>query len=505
MKRSKIITQLVLFIGILIVINMISDKLFYRIDFTADQRYTLSTATKNILTDLNEVVTITAYFTEDIPPQLLKVKKDFQDLLTEYETRSGGNIVFKFVNPNENQEEETKTQQKGIRPIMVDVTKKDRVQKMRVYMGAVLQMGEKTEIIPVLQPGAGMEYGLTKSIKKISMVDKPKVALLQGHGEEGPGALSQLMEQLTVLYDAEPLTINDTTIIPSYYKAIVMIDPKDTFSISDLDKLDAYLNTGGSIFLAYSNMQSNLNSQYLNINPDIGIKKWLADKGIILHDQYVIDASCSSVGIQERQGPFIVNNQIQFPYFPIVSAFSDHPASGGLEALVLPFISPITYLPEDSTVNIQPIMFSSDKSGVRNAPVMIDVYYKWQESDFNQPGQVLAIAANGPLAGGAESKMILIGNGSFAVNGSGQEQRQVNPDNINFTSNAIDWLSDDTGLIELRTKGITARPIKQIDDSKKLLYKVANTTIPIIIILLVALFRWQSYQRKKQRWIQGIY
>jgi len=254
---------------------MISDKLFFRVDFTADKRYTLSKATKDILKNLDDVVTITAYFTEDMPPQLLKIKKDFRDLLTEYETRSDGNVVFKFVNPNKNQEEETKAQQKGIRPIMVDVTKKDRVQKMRAYMGAVLQMGEKTEVIPVIQPGAGMEYAITKAIKKISVVDKPKVAVLQGHGEAGPAALMQLMEQLSVLYNVEPYTINDTASIPSYYKAVAIIDPKDSFNTRDLKRLDDYLNTGGSIFLAYSNLQTNLNTRYLAANPDIGLKKQL--------------------------------------------------------------------------------------------------------------------------------------------------------------------------------------------------------------------------------------
>jgi gliding-associated putative ABC transporter substrate-binding component GldG len=505
MKRSKIITQLILLTGILIVINMISDKVYFRADFTADKRYTLSKATKDILKNLNDVVTITAYFTEDMPPQLLKIKQDFKDLLTEYETRSDGKVVFKFVNPNKNQEEEAKAQQKGIRPIMVDVTKKDRVQKMRAYMGAVLQMGEKTEVIPVIQPGAGMEYAITKAIKKISVVDKPKIAILQGHGEAGPGALMQLMEQLSVLYDAEPYTINDTASIPAYYKAIAIIDPKDSFQTRDLNRLDAYLNGGGSIFLAYSNLQSNLNSRYLSANPDIGLKKWLEDKGITLHEQYVVDASCSAVGIQEQQGPFIVSKQIPFPYFPIVSKFADHPVTGGLEAMVLPFVSPISYLPKDSAVSIEPLMFSSDKSGLRNVPIMIDIYYDWQESDFTQPDQILAIAAEGPLGGKADSKMIVITNGSFAVNGTGQQQRQVNQDNVNFASNAIDWLSDDTGLILLRTKGITARPLKQIDDSKKIIYKIANTVLPIIIILLIALFRWQSYQRKKQRWMQGIY
>ena len=81
MKRSKVISQVLIFVGILIVINLISEKLFFRLDFTADQRYTLSDATKDILNDLDDVITVTAYFTEDLPPQLEKSRKDFAGLM----------------------------------------------------------------------------------------------------------------------------------------------------------------------------------------------------------------------------------------------------------------------------------------------------------------------------------------------------------------------------------------------------------------------------------------
>ena len=81
MKRSKVITQVLIFIGILVVVNMISENLFLRLDFTADKRYTLSNATKDILEDLDDVITVTAYFTKDLPPQLQKSRKDFEDLL----------------------------------------------------------------------------------------------------------------------------------------------------------------------------------------------------------------------------------------------------------------------------------------------------------------------------------------------------------------------------------------------------------------------------------------
>jgi len=505
MKRSKVISQLLIFIGIVIVVNMISENLFVRLDFTADKRYTLSDATKNILADLDDVVTVTAYFTKDLPPQLQKSRQDFEDLLIEYENRSNENVVYEFINPNESEAEEQQAQQKGISPVMVNVTEKDQVKQMRAYLGAVLQMGEKTEIIPMIQPGSGMEYSLTTAIKKISVVDKPKVAFLQGHGEPSPNASVQVLQQLSVLYDVEPYTITDTADIPTYYKTMAIVNPTDTFPQGDFAKLDKYLRTGGSIYLAYSNLQTDLQSQYLSSLPDIGIMGWLAEKGITMNNQYVIDANCGAVTVRQQSGMFIMNRQIEFPYFPILSKFSEHPVARGLEGVIMPFVSSISFLPKDSAVHIEPLAFSSENSGVVNTPVFIDIQKEWSQSDFNAPSQVVAIAAEGPLSGTANSKMVVIANGAFAVNGEGQQQQQVNQDNVNLASNAIDWLSDDTGLIELRTKGITSRPLEQIDDTKRNLYKYGNVALPILLMIGIALYRRQRFVRKRQSWIQGNY
>ncbi|MCZ6694227.1 MAG: GldG family protein, partial [Bacteroidetes bacterium] len=122
LNKKNIASQLLILIGIVVLLNLISERLFFRLDFTADKRYTLSEATKDILSELNDVVTITAYFSENLPPQLIKSRKDFEDLLTEYENRSNGNVLYEFINPNESEAREQETQQNGIGPIMVNVT-----------------------------------------------------------------------------------------------------------------------------------------------------------------------------------------------------------------------------------------------------------------------------------------------------------------------------------------------------------------------------------------------
>jgi len=107
MKNKKSInTQILLVFAILLVINVLSDKFFFRLDFTSDNRYTLSQATKNILKSLDEPVTVTAYFTEDLPPDIAVVRRDFKDLLVEYanilDPKTGKAQKVKILNVKDN-------------------------------------------------------------------------------------------------------------------------------------------------------------------------------------------------------------------------------------------------------------------------------------------------------------------------------------------------------------------------------------------------------------------
>ena len=109
------------------------------------------------------------------------------------------------------------------------------------------------------------------------------------------------------------------------------------------------------------------------------------------------------------------------------------------------------------------------------------------------------------MGGVSQARMVVIANGEYAVNGEGQQAQQINPDNVYFAANAIDWLADDTGLINLRTKAVTSRPIRQIEDSTRNWYKYGNVAAPILLMLIIAIVRRQRYQKKRQRWMQGNY
>lgn len=494
LTKRKIQISLAFIVGILVLVNFISDKFFLRLDFTEDQRYSLSDATKNILTELQNPVTVSAYFSEDLPPDIAKVRRDFRDLLIEYSNRSDGNVVYEFINPSENEETEMKAQQSGISPIMINVREKDQMKQQRAYLGAVVQMGEKKEAIPLIRPGAAMEYELSSAIKKISVNQKPKIALVQGHGEPSLAELPQAQQKLNVIYDVEEFTITDTTSIPNSYEALLIVAPKDTIPQSHLSQLDNYINNGGRLLLALNRVEGDLQNAR-GVEVYTGLEDWLVQKGITIENKFIIDVNSSQIMVRQEQGGFVMNTPVRFPYLPIITNFNEHPITEGLEQVLFPFASPIIFNPQDTAIGITPIAFTSEKSGTENSNTFFDISREWNQTNFNQSNLVVAVAVENDIG-----RMIVFGDGDFIINGSGQNQQRLNEDNVNLFVNAVDWLADDTGLIQLRTKGVTGRPIDPtLEDGTKALLKYLNFLLPIFAIILYGVYRFQIKRKLKTK------
>jgi len=497
LTRKKVRTSILLVLGILLLVNLIASRFYFRLDYTADQRYTLSKATKDILDQLSEPVTITAYFSEDLPPNIEQVRQDFRDMLVEYSSKSNGLIVYEFLNPSESQESETKAQQNGIQPIMINVRERDQMKQQRAYLGALVQMGDRKEVIPFIQPGAAMEYALSTNIKKLSVKDKPKVALLQGHGEATLSSIQQLNNQLSILYSVETFEFSDTMGVPFQYKTLVVIAPKDTIPPLHFKYLDDFLNRGGRLLVALNTVSGDFNTGMGN-KVSTGFETWLKQKGIEVEENFVIDASCSNVMVRQQQGPFMMNTPVQFPYLPSITNFTKHPITDGIESVVLIFASPIRLTPTDTSIVMIPLAVTSGKSGIQNPPLYFDVMKKWTLSDFTLSSIPVAALVESKVPGTSGYKMIVFSDGDFAVNGEGQNAQQLSEDNISLMANSVDWLSDDTGLIELRTKGVTSRPLDaSLEDGTKTLLKYLNFLLPLILVIVYGVFRFQLKRKKR--------
>lgn len=507
-NKGKIFFRFLLIFLVIAALNFVGDRFFVRLDFTQGKQYTLSKATKSILKNLDEPVTITAYFTGDLPSDIAKSKRDFKELLTEYSKVSRNKVLYEFTDPNKDPEVEQQAVQSGVQPVLVNVREKDQVKQQKVYLGVKIQYGEKTGVIPVLQPGGAMEYELSTTIKRISMKEEEKktVGILQGHGEPSPQAMQQVLAEMMILYNVEPVQLSDSALNLMKYKTIMIVAPSDTFPPDHLAKLDAYLAEGGNLFIAMNRVAGDFQTLQGN-SVETGLSSWLSQKNILVDNAFLVDASCATVGVTQQQSFFRYTTQIPFPFLPIVKKFADQPATRGLEAVILHFPSPIMFAGDSVRVKYTPLIQTSEKTGKLAAPVMFDIQKQWTENDFPIGPQTVAALFSGRLAGERPSKIILITDGDFMVSGEPQQgQRpQLQKDNVNLASNSVDWLSDDTGLIDLRTKGITARLLDEVSDGKKIVLKWLNFLLPIAIIIIYGLLRIQFRRNQRNKRMEGQY
>ena len=205
MKNTTLVVAAV--IGCLIVLNLIALKTFWRVDVTHDKAYTLSQGTRDTLAALEDPVTITAYFSGQLPAPYSGNARYVRDLLTEYRSASKGKLSFEIIDPAAAETESDKAAKSevkrdifgrtfreptsvekelaelGVQPVEIRVVEDDQMQTKRAYMGLVIRHSEKKEVIPVVQNLATLEYDLTSLVRKLTRTKMPVIGIVQGHGE----------------------------------------------------------------------------------------------------------------------------------------------------------------------------------------------------------------------------------------------------------------------------------------------------------------------------------
>lgn len=229
----------------------------------------------------------------------------------------------------------------GIQTVMIQAREKDQSTTKKAFMGAVIQIGELSETIPFIQSGAQMEYALTTAIKKMTLPEKDAIGFISGHGEPGLDQLLQVTQGLAVLYVPEEVLLSDSINL-SKYKSLAWINPQDTIPAEHFKYIEDYLKQGGNLFISFNRVDAQL-QQGLGVSKHTGMTDWLSSKGLSIGDDFILDANCGSINVQQRQGMFTVNRPISFPYLPVLSNFAEHPITQGLGTMVMQFGSSLSF------------------------------------------------------------------------------------------------------------------------------------------------------------------
>ncbi len=248
-----------------------------------------------------------------------------------------------------------------------------------------------------------------------------------------------------------------------------------------------------------------------------GIERLLAAYNVPVNANLVRDANAASIQVQQQQGRFQVVNQVQYPYIPLIQNFGNHPISEGLERVMFQFVSSLDTTQVDSTQQLTTLAMSSEQAGIARGRFNLNPMQEWSQRSFPQSYISLGAAVEGTfssafanndtlnveLSSSQQTSLVVFGDGDFAINGSGQQQQRLPEDNINMMVNSVDWLADDTGLIELRTQGVTNRPLQSVSETTKTALKYLNTFLPILLVIGYGVYRYQRRKIRRRKWIES--
>lgn len=503
-KKSQALVRAGLVLGILVLVNLISIRIFGRMDLTDQKVFTLSDASKDLVGNLDDRVTVRAYFTEDLPAPYNGNRRAVLDILNEYKAYGEGNFQFEFINPA-GEEGEQEAQQQGIMPVQVQVVKNDKMEVVRGYLGLTMLYEDRKETIPVIQNLSSLEYDISSTLKRLVTRTKKRIGYTTGNNEPGLNQLSQVSQVLSGQYDLVAVDLAAHESVPQDIDVLLVLPPSRKLSDSALAVIDDFIMRGGKAGFFINKVNASLQGRPGQPNfaqpQDLGIGTMLEGYGVRINGDLVRDAQCANISVRQQQGPFMVQSQIPFPFIPLASHFDkENMIVKDLQSIIFYFVSSLdTSLASGKGVHAQVLIQSSGQSGRQSGFIMIDPFQELQESDFSEDGIPLAVLLEGSFASASplrtggddpvkspDTRIIVVGDGDFM-----NDSYLGNRGNVTFFANIVDYLADDAGLITIRSKNISAPPLEQVSDEAKRLLKYTDLLLPPFIIIIYGLVRWR--------------
>jgi len=366
--KKQSILRLLIILGAVILVNIIFSGYFMRFDLTKEKRYTISSATKSILKDIDDVIYIQVFLEGDLPADYRRLRNSLQYMLDEYRIHSGRKIEYTFVDPfkmatvEETNEFIRMLLEKGFEVRQVAQQSMDEISHKKVIPGALILFGDKEVVVNLLPDQnlgentenvissgiSTMEYTLSSGIRRIVQPRKKKVAFLQGHGELPIPYISDLAFTLQHMqYDLDFIDLPKQAGISPLVDVLIIAKPTLPFSENDKFKIDQYIMNGGKVLWCVDMLNANLDSLYrpesqqtmLTMELPLNLDDQLFTYGVRINDDLVQDLSSARIPLYSGNS----NQPTFFPwlYFPVIFPQGNHPIVKHLDPVIINFASSI--------------------------------------------------------------------------------------------------------------------------------------------------------------------
>ena len=553
MKKSFII-KLIRAVVLLLIINVLGHMFYKRLDITEDNRYSLSKAALNSVANFDSPVLIDVLLDGDeLPAEFLRLKQETRQILEEFAAENS-NIKFNFINPIEDAAtaETTMAQLEGIGLKAASVTTESngRVSQESLYPWAMANYGNKTVKVPLLKNKLGasaeervnnsvqnLEYAFADAFTKLGIKEKKRIAVIKGNGELADIAIADYLTAIRDYYNIGAITLDSVIGNPNQvleqlnsYDLALIAKPTEAFTDAEKYVLDQYIINGGKSVWLVDQVAIELDSLF---NPkgnaiayprELNLNDFFFSYGLRINPVLVNDLYFTQIVLASGEGNSAQYNPVPWYYNPMVFSRNNHPIINNLEAVRFQFVSTIDTLKNNYKKTI--LYWSSPLSKAEGTPKQISLDIIKQAPDkakYNQGNLPLAVLVEGEFTSafknrvkpitltnskeqGGLNKMLVVADGDIIKNQlRGGIPLELGYDkwtnnfygNKEFLVNSLNYLLDDSGLINIRNKKVA---IPLLDQNKivaqKTKWQLINIGVPVVIVLIFGI--GFNYFRKKK-------
>ena len=548
-QTKKNILPFLLLFAVIIVINIVGNFYFKRFDLTQDKRYTLSESTIKLIENIEEPVFIDVFLEGNFPPEFKRLQNETKQILEEFRSHNS-NLIFQFTNPLEDESQAQQYVEEliklGFMPTNINSNKKGKKEVIQIFPWAIANQNEKSVRVPLLVNNFGnspseninssvqlLEFAFADAITKITTEKKKRIAVLKGNGEMADKYQADYLLNLKEYYQLgefnfDSLQDNPQKILENLnrFDAALIVKPTEAFSDNEKYILDQFVMNGGkSMWLidkvvADIDSLQNENNATLAYPRELNLDDLFFKYGVRINYQLVQDLLSTPITAQSAQGDV----PIDWLYSPIIKSDNNHTINKNINLIKLEFANTLDTLKNGIKKTV--LLKSSPQSKAVGAPLEVNLYEFMEgldEQSYNKGNQNIGVLLEGKftsgfknrvkpfpsknnLESGKENKMIVIADGDIVnynyvnkkpLNGGIDQWTQQVYGNKEFLLNAMNYLLDDSGLINIRNKEVKLAFLDKEKVEKDYTYiQLLTVGLPILLLLLFAtLF---AYLRKRK-------
>ena len=553
MKNNKNIIYIIAVIVGLVIVNTIASNAYLRYDLTKDNRYTLSEVTKSMLSDLDSPLVIDVFLEGDFPSEFRLLQTEVKQIIEEFQLETD-QIFINYINPIEDEttrerniNELTKT---GLEPYINTDNSTGKVTQEIIFPWAFASYKDETVKIPLLKRSItqglkdqinnsvqSLEYAFADGFSKLVNPKAKKIAILKGNGELNDIYIADFLKTMQPYYNLAQFTLDSVVTNPQgtlnklkQFDLIIAAKPSEPFSENEKLVLDQYTMSGGkSLWLTEAvvmDKDSLLNDAGTGISTmrDLRLNDFFFKYGLRVNPNLVKDLYSAPIMLAIGEGTQAQMQPIQWQYSPLATSNPKHSITKNLNLVKFDFASPIDTL--KNGINKTILLQSSPKSKLEGAPKTIslaNVTEAPDETTYNLGPQNLAVLLEGEFTSvydkrvlpfkvnnfqskSTPTKMVIISDGDVIKN----EVIRNRPQELGFDQltgkafgnkefllNTINYLLDDTGLINIRAKEINMAFLDsaKIKDNKGQ-WQLINIALPLALLALFGFIF--NYLRKRK-------